>query len=63
MAMSMGMAKGYGHSHGPLGHGGHMNDKHMEPHGSAHHMAKVHVQDPGGHTMSNEHGGGFAMGC
>ena len=23
MAMSMGQEKGYGHSHGPMGHGGH----------------------------------------
>jgi len=63
MAMSMGQHGGYGHSHGPLGHGGHMNDHMMKPVGSQHHMAKVHVQDPGGHTMSHEHGGTFGVGC
>jgi len=63
MAMSMGQGKGYGYSHGPLGHGGHMNDKHMEPHGSNHHMSNPHTQGSGGHTMEHSHGGMAPMGC
>lgn len=64
MAMSFGQEKGYGFSHGPLGHGGHMDDKAMKPAGSAHHMSNPHTQGSNaGHTMSNSHGGGMPMGC
>lgn len=63
MAMSMGQEKGLGHSHGPLGHGGHhkvagpvtgSNDPKNSPHVQGHNL---------GHTMSNSHGGGFPMGA
>jgi hypothetical protein len=64
MAMSFGQTKGNGHSHGPLGHGGHMDDKSMKPSGSASHTANPHTQgSSAGHTMSNSHGGGFPVGC
>ena len=63
MAMSMGQEKGYGHSHGPLGHGGHMNDQAMKPAGSNHHMDNPHTMGNEGHTMSNSHGGSMPMGC
>jgi hypothetical protein len=64
MAMSFGMAKGRGHSHGGLGHGGeHMKGGSVTAHGSHGPSSNPHSMDPGGHTTSNEHGGGFPMGC
>lgn len=64
MAMSLGQKKGYGHSHGPLGHGGHMDDKAMQPGGSGSHSSNPHTQGSNaGHTMSNSHGGSMPMGC
>jgi hypothetical protein len=63
MAESYGQDKTMGHSHGPLGHGGHHR---VGGHGmdkSNGHMDNPHTMGHGlGHTMSNEHGGSFGMG-
>ena len=64
MAESFGQEKTMGHSHGPLGHGGHhrvgghgMNNS-TEPH------TQVHAQGHNlGHTMAHEHGGMMGLGC
>lgn len=63
MATSFGQLKADGHSHGPLGHGGrhrvggHGMDK------SAEHKSNPHTMgSKAGHTMENDHGGGFGMG-
>ena len=62
MAMSFGQHKSDGHSHGPLGHGGqHRVGGHGTDVGSP--MSNPHVQTPGGHTMTNQHGGMAPMGC
>jgi len=63
MAQSMGQHKGDGHSDGMLGHGGTHRVTSHGSHSSASHTSKVHVQDPGGFTTSNSHGGNLNVGC
>jgi hypothetical protein len=63
MAMSIGQEKGNGHSHGPLGHGGHFPNSHLTSKSNSH-KSNPHVMGSElGHTMTNSHGGAMSMGC
>lgn len=63
MSHSFGQKMAMGHSHGPLGHGGHAVIA-GSPSGSNSHSSNPHsMNNNAGHTMSNSHGGAVPMGC